>query len=162
MYYSDQVILYFVCLILFISGQNAATRSIFNQDSEIQLLGKGIMRKNGQASLKIQVEIGPAGGQGGWGGAEEFPPVGARPPGIGRRPGVAGRRPGPGRRRPRFGRRPGFGGRGPGAGAGGPGAEEEGPGTEEEGPGGPGAGIGGPETGGACVTFLIVFWAFTN
>jgi len=81
MYYSDQVILYFVCLILFISGQNAATRSIFNQDSEIQLLGKGIMRKNGQA---------------------------------------------------------------------------------EEGPGGPGAGIGGPETGGACVTFLIVFWAFTN
>ena len=56
-------------------------RGIFNQDSQIELSGKGIIRKNGQASLQIQVEIGPAEGQVGGMGAGEFPPAGARPPG---------------------------------------------------------------------------------
>ena len=152
-------------VILFISGQNAVASSIFNQDSQIRLSGNGIIRKNGQTSLNIQVEIGPGGGQQGGTGAGGFPPTGPRRPGPGgRRPGFGGRRPGVG------GRRPGFGGRRPGAGAGGPGAEEEGPGAEEEGPGteeegpgeeeeGPGAGTG---TGGESITFLIVPQVFTN
>ena len=166
-------------VILFISGQNAVARSIFNQDSQIRLSGNGIIRKNGRTSLNIQVEIGPGGGQQGGTGAGGFPPAGPRRPGPGgRRPGFGGRRPGFGGRRPGVGgRRPGFGGRRPGAGAGGPGAEEEGPGAEEEGPGaeeegpgteeegpgeeeeGPGAGTG---TGGESITFLIVPQVFTN
>ena len=159
-------------VILFISGQNAVASSIFNQDSQIRLSGNGIIRKNGQTSLNIQVEIGPGGGQQGGTGAGGFPPTGPRRPGPGgRRPGFGGRPPGLGGRRPGVGgRRPGFGGRRPGAGAGGPGAEEEGPGAEEEGPGteeegpgeeeeGPGAGTG---TGGESITFLIVPQVFTN
>jgi len=146
-------------------------RSVLNEDTPIQISGNGIIRKNGQTSLKIQVEIGPAGGQVGGVGAGQFPPrIGAGR--LGRRPGAGGRRPGAGGRGP--GRRPGAGGRGPGrrpgAGAGvpgGPGAGTEVPGGEEEGPGvgiegpgeeGPGAGTGGPETGGESITRSSMFF----
>lgn len=149
-------------------------RSVLNEDTPIQISGNGIIRKNGQTSLKIQVEIGPAGGQVGGVGAGQFPVTEGRPPRIGA--GRQGRRPGAGGRRPgAWGRRPGAGGRGPGrrpgAGAGvpgGPGAgtelpgggKEEGPGAGIEGPGeeGPGVGIGGPETGGESITRSSMFF----
>ena len=160
-------------------------RSVLNEDTPIQISGNGIIRKNGQTSLKIQVEIGPAGGQVGGVGAGQFPVTEGRPPRIGagrqgRRPGAGGRRPGAWGRRPGAGgrgpgTRPGAGGRGPGrrpgAGAGvpgGPGAgtelpgggKEEGPGAGIEGPGeeGPGVGIGGPETGGESITRSSMFF----
>lgn len=158
-------------------------RSVLNEDTPIQISGNGIIRKNGQTSLKIQVEIGPAGGQVGGVGAGQFPPrigagrLGRRPGAGGRRPGAWGRRPGAGGRGP--GRRPGAGAGGPGGpGAGvpggpgtgvpgGPGAGTEVPGGEEEGPGagiegpgeeGPGAGTGGPETGGESITRSSMFF----
>lgn len=140
-------------------------RSVLNEDTPIQISGNGIIRKNGQTSLKIQVEIGPAGGQVGGVGAGQFPPrIGAG--GLGRRPGAGGRRPGAGGRGP--GRRPGAGAGvpgGPGAGTEVPGGEEEGPGAGIEGPGeeGPGAGTIGPETGGESITRSSMFFlTFTN
>ena len=135
-------------------------RSVLNEDTPIQISGNGIIRKNGQTSLKIQVEIGPAGGQVGGVGAGQFPPrIGAGR--LGRRPGAGGRRPGAGGRGP--GRRPGAGAGvpgGPGAGTEVPGGEEEGPGVGIEGPGeeGPGAGTGGPETGGESITRSSMFF----
>ena len=79
-----------------------------------------MIKKNGQTSLNIQVEIGPAG-------------PGAEVPGAGG--------PGPG---------PGAGGPVPGAGGSGPGAGGPGPGPGGPGPGapGPGEGAGGPGAGG--------------
>lgn len=134
-------------------------RSVLNEDTPIQISGNGIIRKNGQTSLKIQVEIGPAGGQVGGVGAGQFPVTEGRPPRIGA--GRLGRRPGAGGRGP--GKRPGAGAGvpgGPGAGTEVPGAEEEGPGAGMEGPGeeGPGAGIGGPETGGESITRSSMFF----
>ncbi|KAL9975351.1 hypothetical protein ACROYT_G012504 [Oculina patagonica] len=110
---------------LFPKGQNHDLK----QDNQIRISGTGMIRKNGQTSLNIQVEIGPAAGAGGPGAGKGRPGPGAGGPA----PGAGGPTPAPG------GPTPGAGGPTPA-----PGGPTPSPGGPTPAPGGPTPTAGGP------------------
>ncbi|KAL9975352.1 hypothetical protein ACROYT_G012505 [Oculina patagonica] len=140
------------------AAQEVQIQNDLKQDNQIRFSSTGIIRKNCQTSINIQVNIG-AGGTGIGAGGPEPGAGDSRPGAGGPDPGAGGPKPGaggsgPGAGGPEIGTggpAPGAGGQGPGVGGQGPGAGGQGPGA-----GGQGSGSGGPGAGEGVISYSNV------